>query len=97
MAVFVFDASIWMFLFFLVFLIVGYDSEKPSGGFFMLFSGLALIGLGVLIRDDLLYINGLTTPFGVLIMYLGAVKAFFEVEEIKTPEGKRIKQWRRRR
>lgn len=77
----VFDPSVWMFIFFVVFFAFGYESEKASGGFFMMFAGFALCGVGVLLAGTLLYINTLTGPFGIFIILLGIIKAFFVVEE----------------
>ena len=87
--------ELWLFLFFFVFLVIGYESDKPSGGFFMIFSGLALIGTGILLRDSLLYVNGLTTPFGALIAILGGRKAFFVLEQSQE-NGKTVTRWKRR-
>jgi drug/metabolite transporter (DMT)-like permease len=75
------DPSVWSFLFFLVFFMIGYDSEKPSGGFFMIFAGFALIATGVLLADSLILINTLTTPFGIFLCLLGGHKAFFKKKD----------------
>lgn len=93
------DPSVWMFVFFIVFFVLGYESEKASGGFFMLFAGFALIGCGGLLHTTLIYINIMTVPFGIFICFLGIIKAFFTVteEEEKTSSGGSVRKRRIRR
>jgi hypothetical protein len=77
---------------------MGYLSRKPSGGFFMIFAGFALIGLGVLAGTDLLYVNSLTTPIGAFLGVLGAKKAFYTVtDEEGDIVGNKPRKPRRRR
>ena len=61
---------------FILFFAVGYNSDKPSGGAFLLFSGFILLGMEALLVP---YVSAtlvipLVTPFGIFIILLGINK-----------------------
>lgn len=73
------------FLLFAFFFILGYKSDKKSGGFFMIFSGFIFLAFEVLCIDLFdSFIVALLTPFAVFIILLGIMKAFYTKE---TKEG----------
>ena len=70
------------FALFAFFFILGYESEKKSGGFFMMFAGftfLAFDGLVITLLDALAM--SLMSPIGVFIIVLGIMKAFYTEEK----------------
>jgi pheromone shutdown protein TraB len=79
-------AIVITFVLFALFFIVGYFSEKRSGGFFMLFSGFAFIGFDILTSPLLsIYVSALLSPFGIFIILVGLRKALIR------PEGEKSK------
>lgn len=73
------------FLLFAFFFVLGYRSDKKSGGFFMIFSGFIFLAFETLCID-LFSSNliALLTPFAIFIILLGIMKAFYTKE---TKEG----------
>jgi predicted membrane protein len=70
---------------FALFFIVGYYSEKRSGGFFMLLSGFVFLGFDVLASPLLsVYVSALLSPFGIFIILVGFRKALYKPEKEKT-------------
>jgi len=72
------------FAVFTFFFILGYESDKKSGGFFMMFAGftfLAFDGLVVTLLDNLAM--SLMSPIGIFIIVLGIMKAFYTKESKK--------------
>jgi hypothetical protein len=79
------DPAAMILSLFFGFFYIGYKSDKRSGGWFMLFSGFLLIGLGFLIYGILGYAAALVTPFAIFIMILGIKKGLYGPET--TGEG----------
>jgi hypothetical protein len=82
------DPAAMILSLFFGFFYIGYKSDKRSGGWFMLFSGFLLIGLGVLIYGILGYAAALVAPFAIFIMLLGIKKGLYGPE--KTGEEKTV-------
>ena len=62
------------------FLWLGYQSEKRSGGAFMLFAGLILLYLEAVIADyvSALLVIGLISPIAIFIILLGILKLLYK-------------------
>lgn len=68
----------FFFIFFAVFFLVGYFSKKKSGGFFLMFAGFTFIAFDVEASAVLgTLVSVFITPFGIFIILLGIMKAFF--------------------
>ncbi len=74
---------------FALFFILGYLSEKPSGGFFLIFSGFVFLGFDGLVSSLIsIYASALISPFGIFIILIGIRKALYRPEgEKKKSEG----------
>lgn len=74
-----------IFLLFAVFLILGYNSPKRSGGFFMMLAGFLFLGFDASASSLFsIYASVLLSPFGIFIILLGIRKAFFPAEGERT-------------
>ena len=73
-----FAVMLTMILFF-YFFYMGYTSERRSGGFLMIFSGLTFIYLEFLTVSifSSVYIIPLMSPFAILFILLGIKKTFY--------------------
>jgi len=76
-----FTITITLFVF-LIFFLVGYLSEKKSGGFFLIFAGFLFIYFS-LIASSLFtsLVSVFIAPFGIFLILIGIKKAFYHVEE----------------
>lgn len=67
---------------FIFFFTLGYDSEKKSGGFFMIFSGFVFLYLEyILFVNNIMnvyYVVSLMSMFGLYFIILGVTKAFWD-------------------
>lgn len=67
---------------FIFFFTIGYDSEKKSGGFFMIFSGFVFLYLEyILFTNNIMnvyYVVSLMSVFGLYFIILGVYKAFWD-------------------
>jgi len=71
---------------FALFFVIGYYSEKRSGGFFMILSGFIFFGFDALASPMLsVAVSALLSPFGIFIILVGIRKAFYR------PQGERTK------
>lgn len=68
----------FFFIFFSVFFLVGYFSKKKSGGFFLMFAGFTFIAFDIEASSVLgTMVSAFISPFGIFIILLGIMKAFF--------------------
>ena len=72
---------------FVVFFILGYLSQKRSGGFFLILSGFILIDVAVSAYAALGAVSGLIILFGVFIVLSGIMKAFIKKAKPETGTG----------
>jgi len=80
-----FDISL-LFIVFAVFFLIGYFSEKRSGGFLLIFSGFAFLAFDTLSVGVLgIVVSALMSPFAIFIILIGILKAFYHKE--KTIKG----------
>ena len=70
------------FFTFMFFFTLGYDSNKKSGGFFMMFSGFVFLYLEyIFITNSIMnvyYVASLMSIFGLYFIILGVYKAFWD-------------------
>lgn len=70
------------FMLFAFLFIVGYASVKKSGGFFLMFAGLTFLYFDTVASSILgTLVSAFLSPFGIFIIILGVVKAFYTDEE----------------
>lgn len=76
---------------FVIFLILGYLSQKRSGGFFLILAGFSLMTVAAS-SSSLLgsVVVGLLVIFGVFIVFQGGLKAFYH-HDAKPETGGRMK------
>jgi len=67
---------------FALFFIIGYLSEKRSGGFFLMLSGFVFIYFAVIGTSLFdVFVASLLAPFGIFIVIIGIRKAFYHIEQ----------------
>jgi len=76
---FIIIATLFMFA---LFFIIGYESEKKSGGFFMIFSAFIFFYFDAVASSLFsVFVASLISPFGIFILLIGIRKAFYHVEQ----------------
>ena len=82
-----FDISL-LFIVFAVFFLIGYFSEKRSGGFLLIFSGFAFLAFDALSAGVFgVVVSALMSPFAIFIILLGIMKAFYQKEQQQSIKG----------
>ena len=62
---------------FVIFFILGYLSEKRSGGFFLMLAGFVLINVAVTAYSVLGAVVSIIVVIGIFIVFQGGMKAFY--------------------
>lgn len=62
---------------FVIFCILGYQSQKRSGGFFLFLAGFCLISIALTAWSILGTVGSLLVIFGAFIVLSGVLKAFY--------------------
>lgn len=74
------------FLLFALFFVMGYKSDKKSGGFFLIFAGFILFhSISLLVDVIPVLALAFMTPLALYLIFIGIYKMFYvEPEEAKT-------------